>query len=97
MHWSFFRSLLALIATVTVLGAPANAEPILHHVHGMAFTPDGKALVVPAHTGLAVYRDGRWNLARGRNTTSWGSRSQTRRFIPAVIRHPVRPCATRSA
>lgn len=65
MQSGFFRGQLALIATVTVLGAPANAEPILHHVHGMAFTPDGKALAVPAHTGLAVYRDGRWSLAPG--------------------------------
>lgn len=29
--------------------APAGAEPILHHVHGLAFTPDGTALLVPAH------------------------------------------------
>ncbi len=63
-----FRSLLALAGTMAVLGVsspPADAEPILHHVHGLAFTPDGKALVVPAHTGLAVYRDGRWSTAPG--------------------------------
>lgn len=68
MHHGFFRNLLALIGTVTALGvsgAPVSAEPILHHVHGLAFTPDGKALVIPAHTGLATYRDGRWSLAPG--------------------------------
>ena len=42
-----------------------RAEPILHHVHGLAFTADGKSLMVPAHIGLAVYRDGRWTKASG--------------------------------
>ena len=68
MHYGFFRSLLALAGTVAALvvsGPTASAEPILHHVHGLAFTLDGKALVVPAHTGLAVYRDSRWSLAPG--------------------------------
>jgi len=56
------RRALALAAGAALLGpaATARAEQILHHVHGLAFTPDGAALVVPAHTGLAVYRDGRW-------------------------------------
>lgn len=68
MHHGFFRSLLALIGTVAAFGVSeptASAEPILHHVHGLAFTPDGGALVVPAHIGLAVYRDGRWSSAPG--------------------------------
>jgi len=58
----FMRRALALAAGAALLGpaATARAEQILHHVHGLAFTPDGAALVVPAHTGLAVYRDGRW-------------------------------------
>ena len=67
MH-SFFRNLSALLgmmAVVGILGPTANAEPILHHVHGLAFTGDGKALAVPAHTGLAIYRDGRWSLGQG--------------------------------
>ncbi len=68
MHLSLFRGLLTLIGTVAALGVSgplAGAEPILHHVHGLAFAPDGKALLVPAHTGLAVYRDNRWSLAPG--------------------------------
>ena len=68
MHSSVFRSLFAIVGAVTALGVTdplASAEPILHHVHGLAFTPDGKALMVPAHTGLAVFRDGRWSLAPG--------------------------------
>jgi hypothetical protein len=58
---------LALAAGAALAGAAAiaRAEQILHHVHGLAFTPDGAALVVPAHVGLAVYRDGRWTRAPG--------------------------------
>ena len=45
--------------------AAAAADTVLHHVHGLAFTPDGQSLMVPAHVGLAVYRDGRWTTAPG--------------------------------
>ena len=43
----------------------AHAQTVLHHVHGLGFTPDGKALIVPAHLGLAVYREGSWSTAQG--------------------------------
>lgn len=43
----------------------AAADTVLHHVHGLAFTPDGTSLMVPAHVGLAVYLDGRWTTAPG--------------------------------
>lgn len=58
---------LALLAGAALLGVATTVrpEPILHHVHGLAFTPDGGALLVPAHVGLAVYRDGRWTRAPG--------------------------------
>jgi hypothetical protein len=68
MSTGFFRGLPAVIAAVTAFGGsapPARAGSILHHIHGLAFTSDGKALLVPAHTGLAVYRNGRWALAPG--------------------------------
>ena len=67
MQSRFVSRALALAAGAALLGAAAIARPqqILHHVHGLAFTPDGKALVVPAHVGLAVYRDGRWERAAG--------------------------------
>lgn len=64
MGLRFLRGQSVVVGMALALAAaPASAEPILHHVHGLAFTPDGKALVVPAHVGLAVYRDGRWSLA----------------------------------
>lgn len=61
------RYLAVAIATIAAPGAfnAVAAETMLHHVHGLAFTPDGKALMVPAHIGLALYRDGRWSTAPG--------------------------------
>lgn len=41
------------------------AEPLLFHVHGLAFSPDGKALLVPAHTGLAAFRGDGWSEVNG--------------------------------
>ncbi|MEO7812782.1 MAG: F510_1955 family glycosylhydrolase, partial [Usitatibacter sp.] len=37
----------------------------LVHVHGLAYTPDGKRLLIPSHRGLAVYSGGRWSKAPG--------------------------------
>ena len=41
-------ALLRLAAAVLLAVAlPAAAQFVLRHVHGMSFTPDGKALVIP--------------------------------------------------
>src|SRR5688572_17173857 len=37
----------------------------LHHVHGLAYSPDGKRLMIPSHHGLAVYENGKWSKAPG--------------------------------
>lgn len=37
----------------------------LHHVHGLAYSGDGKRLMIPSHHGLAVYQDGKWSKAPG--------------------------------
>lgn len=75
-----FGAFAAVMASATVLahvhtpspgsGYPNSrsarpAEPLLFHVHGLAFSPDGKALLVPAHTGLAVFRDDGWSEVNG--------------------------------
>lgn len=51
-----------LSAALTV---PAMAAESLHHVHGLAYSADGKQLLVPAHYGIAVYANGRWNKMPG--------------------------------
>lgn len=56
----------ALLAVLLVAAAgPVRAEPLLVHVHGLAFSPDGKSLFVPSHTGLAVFRDATWSEING--------------------------------
>lgn len=59
------RIFLALAGAVAVLDVAAGAEPILHHVHGLAYSADGKQILVPSHHGLAVYSDGKWSKAPG--------------------------------
>lgn len=46
--------------------ALAAAQPVtLHHVHGLAYSSDGKQIMIPSHQGLAIYRDGKWSKAPG--------------------------------
>ncbi len=58
------RTGLALAFSVASLGA--HAQPVtLHHVHGLAYSADGKRLMIPSHHGLAVYENGKWSKAPG--------------------------------
>src|SRR5213082_3537777 len=43
-------------------GAP---QVTLVHVHGLAFSADGKRLMIPSHFGLAIYESGKWSKAPG--------------------------------
>jgi photosystem II stability/assembly factor-like uncharacterized protein len=56
-----------LTALFFVLAGAAHAQQsvTLTHVHGLAYSPDGKRLMVPSHHGLAVYENGRWSRAPG--------------------------------
>ncbi len=40
-------------------GHPGGAVEI-PHLHGLGWSADGRELIVPAHTGLRIYADGRW-------------------------------------
>jgi hypothetical protein len=57
---SFLFVLLALLAS-----AGAAAQVTLTHVHGLAYSSDGKRLMIPSHHGLAVYENGKWSKAPG--------------------------------
>ena len=52
------------IAGAIVAGAPARAD-LLTHVHGLAYSADGKRLMIPSHHGLAIYENGKWTKAPG--------------------------------
>ena len=61
---SFFRKL--LILACLAIASAAQAEPVtLTHVHGLAYSPDGKQLMIPSHHGLALYEGGKWSKAPG--------------------------------
>jgi hypothetical protein len=48
------------------VASEVHAQSItLTHVHGLAYSGDGKQLMAPSHHGLAVYRDGKWSKAPG--------------------------------
>lgn len=56
---------MAALATVPVARAAQPSPVTLHHVHGLAYSADGKQLFIPSHDGLAVYNSGRWSKAPG--------------------------------
>jgi photosystem II stability/assembly factor-like uncharacterized protein len=58
--------LLASLAAAHHETSPGHAGAVtLTHVHGLAYSADGKQLMVPSHHGLAVYREGKWAKAPG--------------------------------
>jgi photosystem II stability/assembly factor-like uncharacterized protein len=51
---------------VNILRTALAQQPVtLVHVHGLAYSGDGRQLMIPSHHGLAVYRDGKWSKAPG--------------------------------
>lgn len=64
---SLRRHLTTLLTSLLALaGAVQAGEPVsLVHVHGLAYSADGKQLMIPSHHGLALYADGRWSKAPG--------------------------------
>jgi hypothetical protein len=57
--------LLSVGAAGVATGAAHAALTTLTHVHGLAYSADGKQLIVPSHHGLAIYENGKWNKAPG--------------------------------
>jgi hypothetical protein len=58
------RTAVALFAWL-VAAAHAQTPVALTHVHGLAYSADGRQLMAPSHHGLAVYRNGKWSKAPG--------------------------------
>jgi len=62
--WFARRTLLFLGAWLAA--AEVLAQPVtLTHVHGLAYSADGKKLFVPSNDGLAVFEAGRWSRDPG--------------------------------
>ncbi len=59
----------------------ADAQSVtLHHVHGLAYSADGKQIFVPSHNGIAIYSAGKWSKAPGPEHDYMGF-SATRQFF----------------
>jgi hypothetical protein len=58
------RIALSLLLAAAASSAPAQSVT-LHHVHGLAYSADGKRLMIPSHHGLAVHENGKWSKAPG--------------------------------
>lgn len=66
------RSFLALALVLAAsLAAPFKASAqgtgtvTLTHVHGLAFSADGRKIYIPSHHGLAIFSGGKWSTAPG--------------------------------
>jgi hypothetical protein len=58
------RNALSWLLAAVTLGAQAQTVTLMH-VHGLAYSADGKRLMIPSHHGLAVYENGKWSKAPG--------------------------------
>src|SRR6266853_4396434 len=62
---TFPRAWAVLLLALVPLFAIAQSGVTLMHVHGLAYSSDGKQLFIPSHHGLAIYSAGRWSKAPG--------------------------------
>lgn len=60
-----FTMLAAALGLAAATAVPVRAQVTLSHVHGLAYSADGKRLMIPSHHGLAIYEAGRWSNAPG--------------------------------
>jgi photosystem II stability/assembly factor-like uncharacterized protein len=56
---------IAVLALLGMLAAAPASAALLTHVHGLAYSADGKRLMIPSHFGLAIYENGKWSKAPG--------------------------------
>lgn len=64
-HWNAALCLALILATAGAATARAQLAVTLTHVHGLAYSADGRKLMIPSHHGLAVYQNGKWSRAPG--------------------------------
>ncbi|MCY9666388.1 hypothetical protein M5X11_15705 [Paenibacillus alginolyticus] len=53
----------SIVAASIMLSACSNSTPkvAMEHIHGLGYTSDGKQILIPAHTGLVAYSEGKWS------------------------------------
>ncbi|KRF18632.1 F510_1955 family glycosylhydrolase [Paenibacillus sp. Soil787] len=52
----------SMVVTALFLSACSNStsKVTMEHVHGLGYSSDGKQILIPAHTGLVSFSDGKW-------------------------------------
>src|SRR5690606_25127306 len=66
LHRSKQRVALSFVLAMSVFASvPGMASVELRHVHALGYSADGKRLLVPDHSGIAVYEAGRWSKLPG--------------------------------
>lgn len=68
------------LALLVAPGMAAGETMTLQHIHGLAYSADGKKLLIPSHDGLAIYGDGAWSVAPGPRNDYMGF-SVTRKYF----------------
>ena len=64
--WGLFALMAAAAMPMLEEARAQKSEAVtLTHVHGLAYSADGKQIMIPSHHGLAVYREGTWSIAPG--------------------------------
>lgn len=82
-YTTLFTTLRAALAALALIfySIPVTAQSVtLPHIHGLAYSADGKRLIVAVHDGMAVYNDGRWSKDPGPQHDYTGFTATQRRF-----------------
>jgi len=65
IHLAVPQLMFAVLLGLAALSANSQSTVGITHVHGLAYSADGKKLMIPSHHGLAVYEAGKWSKAPG--------------------------------
>jgi photosystem II stability/assembly factor-like uncharacterized protein len=50
-----------VIATLMLSACSSSTSTVnMEHIHGLGYTSDGKQIMIPAHSGLVAYAEGKW-------------------------------------
>jgi len=82
------RAALAALALIVYGGTAAAQGVTLPDVHGLAYSADGKRLIVAVHDGMAVYSAGRWSKDPAPRHDYMGFTATKKRFYSSG--HPAR-------
>lgn len=58
--WGSILSSLLVIISLIAFNVGDEEKVTFTHIHGLGYTSDGEEILVPAHDGLKIYKDGSW-------------------------------------